>query len=71
MSRIVEELLFLSRADLGQIKTECEPVRLEVLVEDIQRQAGLLDQEREVDVVKGRFSRLRSEVMNSACGNSF
>ena len=42
MSRIVEELLFLSRADLGQVKTECEPVRLEALVEDIQRQACLL-----------------------------
>ena len=69
MSRIVEELLFLSRADLGQIKTESEPVRLDLLLEDIQRQAGLLDQEREVDVVIETFSRRRSTVMNSAFGS--
>ena len=73
MSRIVEELLFLSRADLGQIKTECEPVRLDLLLEDIQRQAGLLDQEREVDVVietiqpatvHGDELRLRELILN-------
>ena len=73
MSRIVEELLFLSRADLGQIKTECEPVRLDLLLEDIQRQAGLLDQEREVDVVietiqpatvQGDELRLRELILN-------
>ncbi|MCS6316828.1 MAG: HAMP domain-containing histidine kinase, partial [Nitrospira sp.] len=75
MSRIVEELLFLSRADLGQVKTECEPVRLETLVEDIQRQACLLGQEREVDVVMGTIQpatvqgdelRLRELILNIA-----
>lgn len=73
MSRIVEELLFLSRADLGQIKTECEPVRLELLVEDIQRQAALLGQERGVEVVTDRIQpatvrgddlRLRELILN-------
>jgi signal transduction histidine kinase len=73
MSRIVEELLFLSRADLGQVKTECEPVRLEALVEDIQRQACLLGQEREVDVIMGTIQpatvqgdelRLRELILN-------
>lgn len=53
MSRIVEELLFLSRADLGEVKMERAPVRLEALVEDIQRQAGLLGQEHHVEVVLG------------------
>lgn len=53
MSRIVEELLFLSRADLGEVKMECAPVRLEALVEDIQRQACLLGQEGHVEVVLG------------------
>lgn len=53
MSRIVEELLFLSRADLGEVKMECVPVRLEALVEDIQRQACLLGQEHHVEVVLG------------------
>ena len=73
MSRIVEELLFLSRADLGQVKTECEPVRLEALVEDIQRQACLLGQERGVDVIMGTIQpatvrgdelRLRELILN-------
>ena len=73
MSRIVEELLFLSRADMGQVKTECEPVRLEALVEDIQRQACLLGQEREVDVIMGTIQpatvrgdelRLRELILN-------
>jgi signal transduction histidine kinase len=54
MSRIVDELLFLSRADLGEIKMECEPVRLEGLVEDIQRQAVLLGQEDNIQVVLGQ-----------------
>jgi signal transduction histidine kinase len=53
MSRIVEELLFLSRADLGEVKMERAPVRLEALVEDIQRQACLLGQEHHVEVVLG------------------
>jgi heavy metal sensor kinase len=56
MSRIVDELLFLSRADLGQIKMESVPVHLETLMEDIQRQACLLGQERNVDVVLGSVS---------------
>jgi two-component system OmpR family sensor kinase len=73
MSRIVEELLFLSRADMGQVKTECEPVRLEALVEDIQRQACLLGQEREIDVIMGTIQpatvqgdelRLRELILN-------
>ncbi len=56
MSRIVDELLFLSRADLGQIKMEFAPVNLQSLVEDIQRQASLLGQERAVEVVLGETS---------------
>ncbi len=56
MSRIVEELLFLSRADMGEIKMDHEPVRLELLVEDIQRQASLLGQEQDIQVILGTMS---------------
>ena len=38
MSRIVEELLFLSRADLGEVQVASEPVQLDTLVQEIQLQ---------------------------------
>jgi len=53
MTRIVEELLFLSRADMGEVKTESVPVALQPLVEDIYRQATLLGQDRNIEVVLG------------------
>lgn len=53
MSRIVEELLFLSRADMGEVKMEAKPVALEALVEDIHPQATLLGQDRQIEVVLG------------------
>lgn len=53
MTRIVEELLFLSRADMGEVKMESKPVFLETLVEDIHRQAPLLGQDRNIEVVLG------------------
>jgi heavy metal sensor kinase len=56
MSRIVDELLFLSRADLGEIKMDWKPVRLEALVEDVQRQAVLLGQEDNIQVILGHIA---------------
>lgn len=53
MTHIVDELLFLSRADMGEVKMESLPVALESLVEDIHRQATLLGQERNIEVVLG------------------
>ncbi len=53
MTRIVDELLFLSRADMGEVKMEHLPVRLESLLEDIHRQASLLGQERDIQVTLG------------------
>lgn len=53
MTRIVDELLFLSRADMGAVKMELLPVSLETLVEDIHRQATLLGQDRAIEVVLG------------------
>lgn len=53
MTHIVDELLFLSRADMGEVKMESLPVALESLVEDIYRQATLLGQDRNIEVVLG------------------
>lgn len=53
MTRIVDELLFLSRADMGEVKMERLPVQLESLLEDIHRQASLLGQERGIQVEIG------------------
>ncbi len=55
MSRIVDELLFLSRADLGEIKIAKEPVRLDHLVQEIQHQALVLGKDREIHIVIGRL----------------
>jgi heavy metal sensor kinase len=73
MARIVEDLLFLSRADLGEVSTERQPVKLDTLVEDIQRQAAVLGQEHGIEVlieaiqpatVLGDDLRLRELVLN-------
>ncbi len=73
MTRIVDELLFLSRADLGEVKLESLPVRLDGLLEDIHRQASLLGQEANVQVslgsteactVQGDELRLRELLLN-------
>jgi len=53
MGRIVDELLFLSRADLGEIRMESKPVRLDQLLEDVKRQAEVLGQEHEIQIKTG------------------
>ncbi len=53
MVRIVDELLFLSRADLGEVRIESQPVRLDALVEDVQRQAAVLGQDLDVQITAG------------------
>jgi heavy metal sensor kinase len=71
MTRIVDELLFLSRADMGEVKMEHVPVPLDLLVEDLHRQASLLGQDIEVvlrttapAVVLGDELRLRELFLN-------
>ena len=56
MTRIVDELLFLSRADMGEVKIESLPVALELLVEDVHRQATLLGHDRNIEVVLGTIT---------------
>jgi heavy metal sensor kinase len=73
MTQIVDELLFLSRADLGEVKMETRPVSLDGLVEDIQRQATVLGQDRQIQVTIGSLEpvtvtgdelRLRELILN-------
>jgi len=73
MARIIDDLLFLSRTDLGEVRMERRPVRLDALVEDIQRQAAVLGQEQGIEVlittvqpatVLGDELRLRELVLN-------
>ena len=55
MTRIVDELLFLSRADLGEVKMASAPVLLAELLSNIQRQATLLGQDSDVHVALGNM----------------
>ena len=59
MSRIVEELLFLSRADLGQVKVASLPVQLDTLVQEIQMQAMMLGKDRAVETILERVEPLQ------------
>jgi heavy metal sensor kinase len=54
MTRIVDELLFLSRADLGEVRLQSVPVALDALLEDVRRQGQVLAQEHGMDVTVGR-----------------
>lgn len=58
MSRIVEELLFLSRADLGEVKVASDPVQLDALVREIQLQAMVLGKEQHVETTLGQIEPL-------------
>jgi heavy metal sensor kinase len=61
MAQIVDELLFLSRADLGEVRIEFQPVRLDALVEDIQRQAVVLGQEQDIQVTVGSVAPVQMQ----------
>ncbi len=56
LTRIVDELLFLSRADLGEVTMASLPVRLDELLQEVQKQASVLGQERSVQVVLGSLT---------------
>ncbi|HEU5101499.1 MAG TPA: ATP-binding protein, partial [Roseiflexaceae bacterium] len=56
MSRLVEELLLLSRIDAGQLKVDRQPIDLPDLIADARRQAGRLADERGVELNAGSSS---------------
>jgi signal transduction histidine kinase len=53
MSRLVDELLLLSRIDAGELKVERQPIDLSDLLADVRRQAGRLADERGVHMSAG------------------
>ncbi|MCY3729221.1 MAG: heavy metal sensor histidine kinase [Nitrospira sp.] len=59
MSRIVEELMFLSRADLGEVQVASEPVQLDALVQEIHMQAMVLGKARQVKTTLGQVEPLQ------------
>ncbi len=59
MSRIVEELMFLSRADLGEVHVASDPVQLDTLVQEIQMQAMVLGKEQQIATTLGPVEPLR------------
>ncbi len=75
LSRIVEGLTLLAKADAGQIKLAREPVRLDELVRDVFADAQILAQASGLEVklaaceratVRGDRSRLRQLLLNLA-----
>ena len=53
MTRLVEDLLLLSRLDAGQLKLEKEPLNLQELLEEISRSFSHLAASREVELLNG------------------
>ncbi len=51
MSRILEDLLTLSKGDEGEISLEREPVELGTIIEEVSRQGEILADEKDVKIV--------------------
>jgi len=58
MSQIVDELLFLSRADLGEIPLKTAPVQFDLLVREIQQEVTVLGKDSQVKTVLGPIETL-------------
>ncbi|MEO7913721.1 MAG: histidine kinase dimerization/phospho-acceptor domain-containing protein, partial [Roseiflexaceae bacterium] len=58
MSKLVEELLLLSRLDAGRLKVERQPIAVPDLLADVQRQIGRLADEHGVRLCVGSLSGL-------------
>lgn len=73
MSRLVDDLLLLSRADAGALRWDHRPVELDHLVEEVAKQGDILGRGREVRVrintleplvVQGDGQRLKQLLLN-------
>jgi signal transduction histidine kinase len=56
MSKLVEELLLLSRLDAGRLNVDRQPIAVPDLLADVQRQIGRLADERGVRLCAGALS---------------
>jgi signal transduction histidine kinase len=55
MTRLVDDLLLLSRLDAGRLKVECRPLAVADLLGDVSRQAGRLAEQRGIALVVERL----------------
>ena len=51
MSRILEDLLTLSKGDEGEISLEREPVELKIIIEEVSRQGEILADEKNIQII--------------------
>jgi len=54
MNRLVEDLLLLSRLDAGHVELERQPIKLDDMLADVQRQVGRIAGERGITLVAGK-----------------
>lgn len=59
MSRMVDDLLLLARADYGGLKLDLYPLDLDTVVSDVYKQARVLAQDRQLTVVMAHFEPAR------------
>ncbi len=73
MARLVDDLLLLSRADVGALRWEAGPVELDRLVEEVAKEGGILGRDKQVQVgiqeleplvVQGDSQRLKQLLRN-------
>lgn len=55
MSRMVNDLLLLARADYGEIQIDLDPMELDPIVLDVFEQAHILKKDRDLRIELGRF----------------
>ncbi len=73
MARLVNELLFLARADYGELTLELEPLDLDTVVSEVYREAKILSKDRDLTVkiidfeparINGHADRLKQLLLN-------
>ncbi len=73
MARLVNELLFLARADYGELTLEMEPLDLDTVVSEVYREAKILSKDRDLTVriidfepvrINGNADRLKQLLLN-------
>jgi len=73
MSRLVNDLLFLARADYGELRIQLEPVDLDTVVSEVYRDARILSKDRDLKLriidfepvrVNGSSDRIKQLLLN-------
>jgi signal transduction histidine kinase len=61
MSRMVNDLLLLTRADFGELQVDFYPIDLDTIAMDVYEQALMLCKDRELTMQMGRIEHVRIE----------